>query len=60
MSEPIFAQTANGLVPMTRRDLMRRMGTGLGTLGLAGILNQQGLLAPLNAIRVLTKKHATR
>ncbi len=45
MSEPIFAQTANGLTPITRRDLMRRMGTGLGTLGLAGILNQQGLLA---------------
>lgn len=29
----------------SRRTLLQRMGTGLGTLGLAGILSEQGLLA---------------
>jgi hypothetical protein len=30
---------------ISRRDLLRRTGTGLGVLGLAGLLNQNGLLA---------------
>src|SRR4051812_33616867 len=30
---------------VTRRDLLRMMGTGLSTLGLAGVLDEQGLLA---------------
>ena len=30
---------------LSRRELLQRMGTGLGTLGLAGILAQEGLLA---------------
>src|SRR5215203_2459137 len=29
----------------TRRDMLKRMGTGLGSLGLAHVLGQQGLLA---------------
>ena len=31
--------------PFSRRELLQRMGTGLGSLGLAGILAQEGLLA---------------
>ncbi len=30
---------------LSRRDVLQRMGTGLGTLGLAAILQEQGLLA---------------
>ena len=30
---------------MTRRESLQRMGTGLGVLGLAGILAQDGTLA---------------
>ncbi len=33
------------LTGYSRRDLLQKMGTGLGTLGLAGILSEQGLLA---------------
>jgi len=33
------------MVEYSRRALLQRMGTGLGTLGLAGILAEQGLLA---------------
>ena len=29
----------------TRREMLTRMGTGLGILGLAGLLNEEGLLA---------------
>ncbi len=31
--------------PLSRRDLLRRSGMGLGTVGLAGLLAQDGLLA---------------
>jgi hypothetical protein len=31
--------------PISRRVLLQRVGTGMGMLGLASILNQQGLLA---------------
>jgi Protein of unknown function (DUF1501) len=31
--------------PLTRRDLLRRCGLGFGALGLAGVLDQAGLLA---------------
>jgi hypothetical protein len=34
-----------GQASPTRRDLLRTIGTGLGTLGLAGILNQENSLA---------------
>src|SRR5215212_2386799 len=33
------------MLPISRRQMLSRMGTGLGTLGLASLLNQQGLLA---------------
>ncbi len=33
------------MLGMSRRELLGRMGTGLGTLGLAGLLADQGLLA---------------
>src|SRR5258708_31797262 len=36
---------AFGNLSMTRRDLLRRTGTGLGLLGLYGILGDTGLLA---------------
>src|SRR5947207_926765 len=31
---------------LTRRDLLRRSGMGFGLLGLAGLLDAEGLLAP--------------
>ena len=31
--------------PMTRRGLLMRTGTGLGWLGMVGLLGEQGLLA---------------
>jgi hypothetical protein len=33
------------MLPITRRDLLRRTGTGLGSLGLAAVLADAGLLA---------------
>src|SRR3982751_6130510 len=33
------------MLPISRRQLLARVGTGLGTLGLAAMLDQQGLLA---------------
>jgi hypothetical protein len=33
------------MLPITRRELLARMGTGLGTLGLAAVLHDGGLLA---------------
>jgi Protein of unknown function (DUF1501) len=33
------------MLPFTRRDFLARMGTGLGTLGLAAVLRDGGLLA---------------
>src|SRR4051794_11809419 len=32
-------------LPLSRRELLRRTGTGLGTLGLAALLADEGLLA---------------
>jgi hypothetical protein len=32
-----------------RRDLLQSMGSGFGTLALAGLLDQEGLLAPVRA-----------
>jgi len=34
-----------GATPVTRRDALRRLGAGFGTLGLAGVLADAGLLA---------------
>src|SRR5262249_19198850 len=34
------------MLPITRRELLARLGTGLGTLGLAAVLNEGGLRAP--------------
>ena len=31
---------------LSRRDLLRRSGMGLGMLGFAGLLDTEGLLAP--------------
>lgn len=31
-------------LPITRREMLRRVGTGFGTLGLAGVLADAGLL----------------
>ncbi len=31
--------------PLNRRALLQRLGTGMGMLGLAGLLSDQGLLA---------------
>src|SRR3989442_1647879 len=33
------------MLPLTRRELLRRTGTGLGALGLATVLSDAGLLA---------------
>src|SRR5262245_36076403 len=33
------------MLPMTRREMLARLGTGLGTLGLATVLADGGLLA---------------
>ncbi|HEX3147033.1 MAG TPA: DUF1501 domain-containing protein [Gemmataceae bacterium] len=33
------------MLPISRRQMLSRIGTGLGTLGLASLLNQHGLLA---------------
>ncbi len=33
------------MLPLTRRDMLRRTGTGLGTLGLAAVMADAGLLA---------------
>lgn len=33
------------MLPYTRREILTRMGTGMGMLGLAGLLGDQGLLA---------------
>ena len=33
------------MLPISRRDLLNRMGTGIGALGLAAIFQEQGLLA---------------
>jgi len=33
-------------LPLTRRDLLRRSGMGFGMLGLAGVLDAEGLLVP--------------
>ncbi len=35
--------------PLTRRDLLRRAGTGMGMLGLASVLADGGMLAPATA-----------
>ena len=32
------------MLPITRREMLRRAGTGLGTIGLAGVLSEAGLL----------------
>ncbi|MBI1900035.1 MAG: DUF1501 domain-containing protein [Planctomycetia bacterium] len=37
--------------PFTRRQLLRRMGTGLGMLGLAGLMFDDGLLAAADATK---------
>ena len=31
---------------LTRRQMLRQMGTGLGLLGFAGVMSQAGLLVP--------------
>ena len=36
-------------LPLTRRQLLHRIGSGFGSLGLAGVLQQTGLLAPGSA-----------
>ena len=38
-------QPPPGFAPLTRRELLRRSGTGLGVLGLIGLLGDSGLLA---------------
>src|SRR5262249_42056505 len=40
-----------GVTMLTRRELLARTGTGLGLLGLAGLLSEQGLLASDGAPR---------
>jgi hypothetical protein len=42
--------------PLTRRDLLRRCGMGFGALGLAGVLDQAGLLAGEPALNPLAPK----
>src|SRR5208283_4971430 len=45
------------MVPMTRREMLRRVGTGFGALGLAGVLADGGLLAaPPTVINPLAPK----
>ena len=39
----------NPFPPQTRRQMLSRIGAGFGTLGLAGVLEQAGLLAPNSA-----------
>jgi hypothetical protein len=39
----------NPLPPISRREMLRRTGTGLGLLGLAGLLADSGLLGPARA-----------
>jgi hypothetical protein len=41
---------------LTRRDLLRRCGMGFGALGLAGVLDQAGLLAGEPALNPLAPK----
>jgi hypothetical protein len=36
-------------LPATRRDMLKRMGAGFGSLGLAGVLADQGLVKPTHA-----------
>ena len=32
--------------PKTRRDMLKQLGAGMGTIGLAGLMADKGLLAP--------------
>ena len=43
------------MVPMSRRQLLRRAGTGLGTLGLFGVLSDARLLADQRADPLVPK-----
>ena len=45
MANPAHHMAPHLLSPLSRRELLQRMGTGLGSLGLASILTDQGLLA---------------
>ncbi len=40
------------MLPLNRRDMLGRMGAGLGTLGLVGLLADDGLLASENAAAI--------
>ncbi len=40
------------MLPLNRRDMLARMGAGLGTLGLVGMLADDGLLASENAAAI--------
>ena len=34
------------LAPKTRREMIKQLGAGMGTIGLAGLMADKGLLAP--------------
>ena len=34
------------LAPKTRREMLKQLGAGMGTIGLAGLMADKGLLAP--------------
>jgi hypothetical protein len=42
--------------PFSRRDLLRRTGMGFGAVGLAGVLNDAGLLAAESSLNPLTPR----
>ena len=47
--------------PMSRRQVLARTGMGFGTLALAGLLDQQGLLSSVDAAELdLTRPLAPR
>ncbi|QDU92926.1 DUF1501 domain-containing protein [Lignipirellula cremea] len=52
------SQFSGGPSPFSRRELLGRMGTGLGALGLAGLLADEGLLGadPAAAVNPLAAK----
>lgn len=47
------------MFPISRRQMLARVGTGLGTLGLATVLEQQGLLAA-NPLAAKKPHHAPK
>src|SRR5713226_3523199 len=40
----------NPTLPLSRRELLQRLGTGLGVLGLAGVLADEAVSAPANPL----------